>query len=965
MKNFFVYPILLILLLLSGQLAAQSFLKKYANQGINQGTMVPSVFSYPNGDIGLTLQHQWLNNTLRLLRTDAAGELLSVTPQTLPDNFQHYLEPGGGLISAAGDEDSLKVWKYNLDGSLSWLRVVPLAVNGEVSVLSLITENAGGDIFVRGWYYSAGVPHFQYYVAKFDPAGVLQWVNTAITLDYTSPIGVAPENTGGCLSGFYVGDTMIGAPLQFYHGLWRYNPDGTTAWSIKSPGHLGYGPVSRGYGSNDAGQSLVMAANDLSNFADSLYWMLLGPAGDTIWAFNSTEVPGLELLRPQVVIPDGNAGFIVAGMYEDHPANQYIATVAKISVAGAVEWVRTFVQLSAPWSQLSDFHAGRILADGSILLAGVSGDDVFLLKIPPDGAFDGFQNTVEGRVAYDPGLDCGIDPADPPAAGWTITAQTATYQTYGSTDANGFYQIPFIDTGFYQIILTPPNYLWQACADTVAIYFPPSGATPLSDTVDFSVQTPDYCPLLEVSLNLWGLRACDFQPAKVLVCNNGPAPAAPMQLSLTLDPLLTLLGSDHPFTMSGDSVLFAPDTLAPLSCTLYAMMFFVSCDAEAGQTLCVKAHVSPDTICGDPPDWSGANIVVDGACEGDSVRFRIQNTGGAPTMEDLDFVIIDDHVITRMGQFNLPAGGVREETVPASGATWRIVADQEPGYPFGQQPASVAVEACTATGQFSTGMVNLFANYSGSPFEDIECREVTGSYDPNDKTGFPLGLHDEHCIEAWQELDYLIRFQNTGTDTAFYVEIQDTLSPWLDPASIRQVSASHPFRWSLSGAGIVKFIFDPIALPDSNANELASHGFVRFSIAQRPGNPLGAVLENRAGIYFDHNPVVLTNIANHTVCVDFIEIDLENVPVRTPDQPETGLLVFPNPAGQEVRVQIETAHFNGGQVHLLDVYGRVLWQQTAFSETLILRRNGLAGGVYFVEFEAPNGLRVVRRVVFE
>ena len=46
-------------------------------------------------------------------------------------------------------------------------------------------------------------------------------------------------------------------------------------------------------------------------------------------------------------------------------------------------------------------------------------------------------------------------------------------------------------------------------------------------------------------------------------------------------------------------------------------------------------------------------------------------------MQDLDLVIIDDHVITRMGQFNLPAGAIHEETVAAGGATWRIVADQD------------------------------------------------------------------------------------------------------------------------------------------------------------------------------------------------------------------------------------------------------------------------------------------------
>ncbi len=961
MKNYSIYSILLALWLLSGGLSAQSFLKKYANQA-NQGDMVSSVFAYPNGDIGLTVQNQWLGTSLKTLRTNAAGNLLSATPLSLPDNFEHYLQQDGSLVSATGDMDSLKVWKYHPDGSLAWLQIVPLTSTGEIEVSSLVTENAGGDIFVRGWYYNVGVPHFQYYVAKFSPDGVFQWINTAITNDYNSSVSVEPENAGGCLAGWGIIDTAVNSALPYYHGLWRYNSDGSTAWSIKASGSIGFGPVSRSYGSNDAGQSLVVSSNDQNFVVDSFYWMLLGPTGDTLWMRHSTTMPGLELFRPQLVLPDGTDGFVLAGSFENNAMNQFIATVTKIDLNGTVEWVRTFGPLSAPASPLSYFHSGKILSDGSILTAGLSGDDVFLLKIPADGSFYGFQNTVKGQVAYDPGLDCGIDAGDPPVSGWAITAKTTDYQLYGSTDVNGFYQIPFVDSGLYQIIITPPNYLWQACQDTVTIYFPFS-ATPLTDTVDFSVQTPAYCPLVEVDLTTWNLRPCTFRPMQATMCNNGPAPAEPMQLTLVLDPLLTLMSASQPFTVNGDTVTFAPDTLASLSCTTYYMNVLVSCDAQIGQSLCATAHVSPDSLCLMPPNWSGANIVVSAACVGDSVKFNIKNTGNAPTSQDLDFVIIDDHVITRMGQFNLDPEEIKEETVPADGATWRLTADQEPGHPFDQFKPSIAVEGCTTSSAFSTGMINLFANYTGSPFEDVECQEVVNSYDPNDKTGFPLGLHDYHCVEADQVLDYLIRFQNTGTATAFYVEIQDTLSPWLDPASIRTVTASHPFQWSLSGPGIVKFIFDPIALPDSNASQAGSQGFVRFQIAQRPGNPLGALLENRAGIYFDNNAAVLTNTTYHTVCENFVEVQI--TPVHAPAGPENGLLVYPNPAGPAFQVQLEAADFRGGQIRLLDVYGRLLWQQTAVSATTTIRRNGLANGVYFVEMEGNDGKRMVRRVVFE
>ncbi|MEZ4956293.1 MAG: hypothetical protein R2825_22230 [Saprospiraceae bacterium] len=85
------------------------------------------------------------------------------------------------------------------------------------------------------------------------------------------------------------------------------------------------------------------------------------------------------------------------------------------------------------------------------------------------------------------------------------------------------------------------------------------------------------------------------------------------------------------------------------------------------------------------------------------------------------------------------------------------------------------------------------------PFVDTDCRENTGSYDPNDKTGFPLGIDEDHFILKNTDIEYLIRFQNTGTDTALTVVIRDTLSPYLDPTSIEMGGGSHAFRYEIYG----------------------------------------------------------------------------------------------------------------------------------------------------------------------
>lgn len=61
--------------------------------------------------------------------------------------------------------------------------------------------------------------------------------------------------------------------------------------------------------------------------------------------------------------------------------------------------------------------------------------------------------------------------------------------------------------------------------------------------------------------------------------------------------------------------------------------------------------------------------------------------------------------------------------------------------------------------------------------------------------GMPL----TNKITSDQDIEYLIRFQNTGTDTAFKVVIRDQLDKNLDWNSFEVLSSSHPYslQWMM------------------------------------------------------------------------------------------------------------------------------------------------------------------------
>ena len=393
--------------------------------------------------------------------------------------------------------------------------------------------------------------------------------------------------------------------------------------------------------------------------------------------------------------------------------------------------------------------------------------------------------------------------------------------------------------------------------------------------------------------------------------------------------------------------------LAVGECGSFWAAMTVDCDAVFGETHCTEARIFPDTMCLPPdPQWSGASVEVEVTCT-DSVRFSITNTGSMPMTAPLDYVVIEDIVMYLQAPpptITLGALDSYEVAVPANGSTWRIEVDQEPLHPQPNYPVT-GIEGCgtDSSGNFSTGFINLFPLGDPEPYLDIDCTENIGSFDPNDKQAHPVGVDEEHFIERNKGIEYMIRFQNTGTDTAFNVVIRDTLSPFLDVASLRPGSSSHPYQVEVYGTGILKFSFPNILLPDSTTNEPASHGHVTYRISQKTDLPSGSVIENSAAIYFDFNEPIITNQTHHTVVDEIIEI-INDVTDLTAIFGE--MTAYPNPSDGDVVFELPKTIAKNAVFTLHDALGKQLAVED-FSATNVyhFQRGNLAPGVYFYKVE--------------
>ena len=628
-------------------------------------------------------------------------------------------------------------------------------------------------------------------------------------------------------------------------------------------------------------------------------------------------------------------------------------------------------QLTFSWFDLD--LSGESLTDGSVMFSMYfevlqAGDSDICLTDTPTlieivdvgnnvlpymincGAANGVGTTLVGNVFHDLNDDCAMQGGENGLENWVLKLN-GNQNFYTSTDADGDFSI-FVDTGSYVIELMVPSGIWVACDNLVDVEL---DGTVDPYELDFPVRSIVDCPLMSVDVSTPFLRRCFTNTYHVDYCNIGTVDAVDPYVEIEFDEYLLVTGSSVSYSMIDEGVYsFDIESLLEVGeCGSFTVEAILDCDSTIlGQTHCVTAHAFPDSLCIPPPvNWSGASLQIDGKCEGGEVRFTIENIG-----EDMDnesqYIVIEDAVMHAPNNFILPSGGSMPVVFPANGATYRFEVMQVEDHPGNSMP-SIAVEGCGTNnqGDFSIGFVNQFSEDDIDPWISIDCQESIGSYDPNDKAAFPQGYDNQHFVKPNIDLEYKIRFQNTGTDTAFTVVIEDTLSTFLDPATVRPGASSHPYDFELTGQGLLRFTFNNIMLPDSNVNEVASHGFVKFKIAQNPELPNGTIINNEAAIYFDFNEAVWTNQTFHEVQREFVTVNTQQVYVENVD-----VKVFPNPFTESTTFKIEGQEFGELTLQIYDTYGRLISSQQFDNQSFELKRKNLQQGLYFYEISNSKGL---------
>lgn len=164
-------------------------------------------------------------------------------------------------------------------------------------------------------------------------------------------------------------------------------------------------------------------------------------------------------------------------------------------------------------------------------------------------------------------------------------------------------------------------------------------------------------------------------------------------------------------------------------------------------------------------------------------------------------------------------------------------------------------------GDFITSSVLIDSTADLAPLNNLfNLRQyVTGAYDPNDKQEGGGGFLNTRELADNKYLQYTIRFQNTGNDTAFNISVRDTLSAKADWSSIEMVASSHPYELTIKNGNQLTWSFNNILLADSVHNEPLSHGYIVYRVKPATGVQAGDSIKNTASIYFDFNPPVKTN----------------------------------------------------------------------------------------------------------
>lgn len=853
-------------------------------------------------------------------------------------------------------------------------------------------EQIGANTFIAGGIQKDANNFERAFVQSFDSNYAGQWFKTYSPDTMRSePVAFCEDELGGYFMVTKTGPfTGSGASFKESFRLMHLNGQGDSLWNRPVP--TGFGSIKDILLTVD-GDLLLTGAGDTSQtgacpsplIEDKALLMRIDSTGNLQYS---------HTLGNCNISPFNNFA-LVGRRYSQQGISLYYDPLGNITWSGVINEKRLIVPSSPPW--LDEFNlihtfiakldsAGNFLffhpASSGIYSKGYitefiptpSGDLIQIWAIA--GGIDGINHIVrlspfqpqpywssanlEVFYNYDTSGNCMPD-GTPPMPEFVTELSPDLYPVNLSIGQVGYFQVPD-DT--FQVRMANTNPYWQ---QTCPANNGTQQAIIVNDTVvgiNIGVEPIVSCPLLKADIGNSILRPCTPNQYDIRYQNLGSSSAINAIVTVDFDPLLTVLTSSIPWTgtPSGNTYQFQLGNLPVGTDTTFRVTTQVDCNTQIGQVVCNDVHITPDSFCLPNPIWDGASLEAEAWCNSteDTVFFQVRNVGSGNMAIPGNILVLEDNVMRHNFPMAINAGQDTTFWSLATGGTWYIQAEQSPGHP-GSTFAADVLEACgtDSTGNFTIGYAATVPLSNWEYYHASRCDEVIASYDPNDKRGFPLGTGPDHYIDSTTMINYVIRFQNTGNDTAFNILVVDTLPAEVDGSTFQPGSYSHPYTLTFGPGGSVYFHFPHINLPDSTTNEPASHGYIQFQIRQVDGNLPGTIITNDAEIYFDFNEPIVTDDYFHTIEPDWysgtVSID-QSVP-------SIGLKAGPNPFRETIRFRLDETPLNPGHFELFDVQGTIIQSRTVSSAEWQVNGAGLASGIYFFRYADGEGRVVSGRIV--
>lgn len=334
------------------------------------------------------------NDQVRGLALDGeANVLITGTSTTVKyggaDGVEQWTAPYGGrgvaidgsnnVVVTGFSEDDFATVKLNPQGSNIWTRTYDRI--GRQDISQVVGVDTNGNVFVAGiGTYQCAAPtfcYFDFYVAKYDAGGSLQWMVTPKLQGLSALselVGLNVDKRGNVT---IAGNCMGTAKFKYYTA--KFSPMGDFMWSSY------YHPTD-GEGLRamvlDAEDNLYLTGGLFGRLDERVYYKTfkIGVDGGNAWEGTYSYPPGASFNRAQAIALDSTTNVYVTGQSTGESAGSDWATI-KYSPSGQEQWV---VRYDGPAHGEDQATAIAVDNSGAIYVGGfvttTNGIEMLLIK---------------------------------------------------------------------------------------------------------------------------------------------------------------------------------------------------------------------------------------------------------------------------------------------------------------------------------------------------------------------------------------------------------------------------------------------------------------------------------------------------------------------------------------------------------------------------------------------------------